>query len=153
MAQSTNGVMSSAISLPLEPHFYWAGLVLYAINQYCAHSFTRNWQLPFLNQWKGENDLVLRKYFMISLHEKRFMTQQGSNLQPPDHHLDTHPTETPRWLLTVESQCTCMYYRRHQLTPKSLLTLCGCAGGHQHNLSSNYLTRLIFLPKAHKTVH
>ena len=32
-------------------------------NQYCAHSFARNWQLPFLNQRKGENDC--KKYFMI----------------------------------------------------------------------------------------
>ena len=27
-----------------------------AVNQYCAHSFTRNWQLLFLNQRKREND-------------------------------------------------------------------------------------------------
>ena len=39
-----------------------------------------------------------------------------------------------------------MYYRRHQLTPKSLFTLCGYAGGHQNNLT----TRLIFLPKGRK---
>ena len=30
----------------------WAGLVLSVVNQYCAHSFTRNCQLPFLNQRK-----------------------------------------------------------------------------------------------------
>ena len=29
----------------------------------CVHSFARNWQLLFLNQWKGGNDH--RKYFMI----------------------------------------------------------------------------------------
>ena len=45
------------------PHVYWAGLVLLAVNQYCAHSFAGNWQLPFLYQRKGENDR--RKYFMI----------------------------------------------------------------------------------------
>ena len=28
-----------------------------SVNQYCAHSFNRNKQLPFLNQWKGENDI------------------------------------------------------------------------------------------------
>ena len=33
------------------------------VYQYCAYSFARNWQMPFLNQWKGENDR--RKYFMI----------------------------------------------------------------------------------------
>ena len=52
-----------------------AGLVLLAVNQYCAHSFARNWQMPFLNQWKGENDH--RKYFMINLHERMLLTQQG----------------------------------------------------------------------------
>ena len=57
-----NGVMSSVVSLP--NHTYWAGLVLYAINQYCAYSFARNWQLPYLNQRKGENDC--RKYFVQS---------------------------------------------------------------------------------------
>ena len=42
------------------------------VNQYCAHSFTRNWQLPFLNQRKGENDC--RIYFMINLHERMLPT-------------------------------------------------------------------------------
>ena len=32
-----------------------------------AHSFTRNWQISFLNQQKGEYDHW--KYFMINLHE------------------------------------------------------------------------------------
>ena len=36
-----------------KAHVYWTGLVLYEVNQYCAHSFARNWQLPFLNQQKG----------------------------------------------------------------------------------------------------
>ena len=34
----------------------------------CAHSFARNWQLPFLNQQKGENDC--RKYFIINLQDR-----------------------------------------------------------------------------------
>ena len=42
------------------------------VNQYCADSFARNWQLPFLNQQKGENDC--RKYFMINLHERMLPT-------------------------------------------------------------------------------
>ena len=33
------------------------------VNQYCAHSFARKLQLPFLNQWKGANDC--RKYLSI----------------------------------------------------------------------------------------
>ena len=68
-----NGVMSSTVSLP--NHVYWAGLVLYAVNQYCAHSFARNRQLPFLNQRKGENDR--RIYFMINLHERMLPTLAG----------------------------------------------------------------------------
>ena len=43
--------------------------------QYCAHSFARNWQLPFFNQRKGENDR--RKYFMINLHERMLLTSAG----------------------------------------------------------------------------
>ena len=43
------------------------------VNQYWAHSFTRNWQLPFLNQ--GENDR--RKYFTINLHERMLPTSAG----------------------------------------------------------------------------
>ena len=34
----------------------------------CAHYLTKNWQLPILNQQKGDNDL--KKYFMINLHER-----------------------------------------------------------------------------------
>ena len=45
------------------------------VNQYCAHSFARHWQLPFLNQPKGENDR--RKYFMISLHKRMLLTSAG----------------------------------------------------------------------------
>ena len=61
-----NGVMSSAVSLP--NHMFTEQAVLETVNQYCAHSFTRNWQLPFLNQRKEENDR--RKYFMINLHKR-----------------------------------------------------------------------------------
>ena len=45
------------------------------VNQYCAHSFARNLQLPFLNQRKGENDR--RKYFMLNLHERMLPTSAG----------------------------------------------------------------------------
>ena len=41
--------------------FYWTGLVLQAVKQYCAHSFARNWQL-------GENGH--RKYFKINFHKE-----------------------------------------------------------------------------------
>ena len=58
------------------PHFSWAGLD----HQYSAHSFARNWQLPFLNQWKGENDR--RKEFMINL-KKRMVPDQGRLITEP----------------------------------------------------------------------
>ena len=45
------------------------------VNQYCAHSFARNWQLPFLNQWKGQNDH--RKYFMIKSPQKNVANLVG----------------------------------------------------------------------------
>ena len=59
------------------------------VNQYCAHSFAKNWQLPCLNQKKGGNDH--RKYFMIKL-----PIRLGSNPQPPDNQSNPHPTEPPR---------------------------------------------------------
>ena len=59
-----------------KPHFYLAGLVLKAVNQYCAHSFARNWQLTFLNQRKGENDR--RKYFIIQSPRKNVADPVGS---------------------------------------------------------------------------
>ena len=67
--------LSSAISLP--NHTYWAGLVLKVVNQYCAHSFARNWQLLFLNQPKGENDH--RKKF--NLHERILPTRRVYQLE------------------------------------------------------------------------
>ena len=48
-------------------------------NQYCAHSFARNWKLPFLNQRKEENDH--RKYFVVNLHERMLPTSAG--VEPP----------------------------------------------------------------------
>ena len=49
------------------PHCFWASLLgnLPVLN---AHSFASNWQLPFLNQMKGENGC--RIYFMTELHER-----------------------------------------------------------------------------------
>ena len=54
--------------------------------QLWAYSFARNWQLPFLNQRKGQNDR--RKYFMINLHERMLPTGRGLNPQPPGLRLD-----------------------------------------------------------------
>ena len=45
------------------------------VNQYCAHSFARNWQLPFLNQQKGENDR--RKHFIIKSPRKNVANPAG----------------------------------------------------------------------------
>ena len=64
MAQSTQGDHVERGQFTLTD-VYWAGLVLQVVNLYCAYSFARNWQLPFLNQRKGENDRS--KYFMTNL--------------------------------------------------------------------------------------
>ena len=40
------------------------------------HILSGNWQLPFLNQGKGENDR--RKYFMINLYERMLPTSAGA---------------------------------------------------------------------------
>ena len=58
-----------------------------AVNQHCAHSFARKWQLPFLNQRKGETDQISTK---------NVAGLAGSNPQTPDHQLDMHPTKPPR---------------------------------------------------------
>ena len=47
------------------PHCSWASL-LGSLPVLSAHSFTHNWQLPFLNQCKGENGH--RNDFMTKLH-------------------------------------------------------------------------------------
>ena len=49
------------------PHYSWASL-LGSLQVLSAHSFTNNWQLPFLNQQKGENGR--KNYFMTNLHER-----------------------------------------------------------------------------------
>ena len=72
------------------PHCYWADLVLYAVNQYCAHYFARNWQLPFLNQRKGENDR--RKYFMIKCPRKNVADLAGVEPATTWYQSDAHPT-------------------------------------------------------------
>ena len=50
-----------------SPHCFWASL-LGSLPVLSAHSLASNWQLPFLNQRKGENDH--RNYFMTKLHER-----------------------------------------------------------------------------------
>ena len=47
-------------------------------NQYCAHSFARNWQLPILNQRKGENDY--KKYFMSKSPQMNVANSAGVEL-------------------------------------------------------------------------
>ena len=53
--------MSSAIGLP---NHKFTGQ---ALSSKCAHSFTRNWQLPFLNQWKGENEMIFYRISELML--------------------------------------------------------------------------------------
>ena len=58
-----------------------------------------------MNQLKGENDL--RKYFMFSK-EEYCQSQQGSNLQPPDHELDAHPTAVSKTVTVWPLDSHCM---------------------------------------------
>ena len=43
------------------------GARLKAADQYFAHAFASNWQLPFFTQWNGE--IGSRNYFMINFHD------------------------------------------------------------------------------------
>ena len=69
------GCLNWCFTVPLGPclarsvelRTLFLGKLSSAVNQYCAHTFTCNWQLPFLNQRKGENDY--RNDFIINLHE------------------------------------------------------------------------------------
>ena len=69
------------------------------VNQYCAHSFARNWQLPFLNERKVENDR--RKYFMINLHERMLPTSAGFEPVTSWSPRTALPTEPPRSAASV----------------------------------------------------
>ena len=72
------------------------------VNQYCAHSFARNWQLPFLHQ---------QKIFHDHSPQKMFPTLQGSNPQAPDLQSGAHPTVPPR-LAGVAILSSGMYHRK-----------------------------------------
>ena len=59
------------------PYCFWTGLAFLSGEPVLsAHTFTRNWHLPFLNQQQVENDH--RNYYMINLHE----SVAGPGLRP-----------------------------------------------------------------------
>ena len=82
------------------------------VNQYCAHSFARNWQLPILNQQKGENDSRNDQ-----TPRQNVADFWGSNPQPPDHQLDAQPAEQT---VIYESTKTVIYERIKQSYMKVL---------------------------------
>ena len=51
-----------------------------------------NRQLPFLNQRTGENNCSVEKISLSISTKELCQPWQVSNSQPPDHHLDAHPT-------------------------------------------------------------
>ena len=108
------------------------------VNQYCAHSFARNWQLPFLNQQKAENDG--RKYFMIDLHKRILLTRWGLNPQPPDHQSDTHPTEPPR------PAKLCLFY------PKVIHITCILVENNIPNIKTLLSTNIFFFFKNYANI-
>lgn len=68
-------------------HCSWAGLdLLWGYPILVSHTFARTWQLPFLDQRKGENDS--RKYLTIHLHES-YVDRLGFNLETLDPQSDT----------------------------------------------------------------
>ena len=72
-----------------------------AFNQYCALSFARNWQLPFLDQQKRENDH--KTYFMINHHERMLTTQLG--IQPT---IPWSPVgRVSNWATDTGTKCKC----------------------------------------------
>ena len=71
------------------PHCFWASL-LGSLPVLSAHSFASNWQLPFLNQQKGENGC--RNYFMTNLHGRML---PDVRIEPTIVRADAHPTELP----------------------------------------------------------
>ena len=74
----------------------WARL-LGSLQVLSAYSFANNWQLPFLNQGKGENGR--RNYFMTKLHERML----------PD--VKNRPRDSPhtRWTRIRSSYCARQY--------------------------------------------
>ena len=76
MAQSTHLEHVELVSLPNHtfPRQAWS---FRQLTSTCPHSFTRNRQLPLLNQRKGENDH--RKHFTM------MPDPAGLNPGPPDH--------------------------------------------------------------------
>ena len=82
-----------------------AGLVLYAVNQYYAHSFTRNWQLSFLNQRKWENER--RKYSMIKSPRKNVADGNTAGIIPSNSWSTVGPTsnsELSQWSWPLVTQ-------------------------------------------------
>ena len=90
-----NGVISIVVSLPY--HTFTGQAVLQAVNQYCAHSFARNLQMPFLNQRKGE------KIFHDQTPWKNVADPAGVESATSWSPVRRDPTEPPRpasWLST-----------------------------------------------------
>lgn len=73
------------------PHFSWAGC--YIRVNHSAHSFNRNWQLPFSRHQMEENDC--RKKIMINIHETMLHTRQVPNPRHPDRQSESHLREIP----------------------------------------------------------
>ena len=59
-----------------------------------AHSFTSNWQMPFLNPRKGQNDRRIIIVWPIST--KKCCWTWGSNSRPFAYQANAHTTELPR---------------------------------------------------------
>ena len=124
------------------PYCSWA-ILLGRLPVLSAHSFIRNWQLPFLNQRKGENGR--RNYFMTSPHERMF---PDVRIEPATVHIpeDMHATKLTRpakiisWPVSTKECCrTCRYYMcRSNLQPSTYK-----ADAHQTELPCPTLVWLV----------
>ena len=91
----------NTIKVMLSPSVYLTKLFLGKLSLLSSwpvtvHILVRNWQLPFLNQQKGENDHS-KIFISWSISMKECCpTRWVSNLQSPDHQSDAHPTEPLR---------------------------------------------------------
>ena len=82
------------------PHFYWAGLVLSAVNQYCAHSLARN-NCP---SWFSGRERMIIENISWSISTKECCRPSGNltNSQPPEHQSDEKDRED--WSVCTDTQ-------------------------------------------------
>ena len=88
-----NGVLLRAVSLPTGQTQSSKRLTS------IVHSLSP--EIDNCPSWISGRECDHRKYFMINLHERMLLSQRVSNLQPPDHQSNAHPSHQGRLLWQV----------------------------------------------------